>query len=1294
MPLTCQTTKCGLEFKIEVSDSCYNGTSTDRSGENLKHLVESGKLIKGTVVTKDIIPDEQDQIKAKLLHWSDHLKLDLILTTGGTGFACRDVTPEATKAVLEKEALGLTVAMLKGSLEITPMAMLTRLVCGTRGGTLIINLPGSTKGSAECFQIASVAIPHAVDLLRGHKSSVEKTHSALHAEGIKTASGSLHSHPQLSTECQRNISKFHITPSASSKMTTGDSEFPASQALDTSKNILDQASSSNLLMWKALLSLPKEVQMSLMNTFSSASTSVPMNQLTTAQQGNTTPHLSSPSEVHCPTSRGHHFVNSIHSSLGSVNALPSNIQVVRPQIMAMNPGRCATGLSDSSSTATSSAHSQYHDNASVVSGLSPPTSSNVPSRMNSSQSHSTLPTSTQLWQKNRNHQLSTRWLQETQTHHSAGSNLLNSKHYGSASGAQKCPRTGVPVQTTCSGVGQTESLVSHDKVKSCPIPSLLAYTSSQSHNVSTSSPSPETSIRGSNSTHNALHSGYDSEGHSRSENISAREIKPVVHSSVNSVVQVFLPSSGHSNSNRTYTTDGGLFLNQQAQCLNMPEFRQANQRITTLDTVLSSPTHAQTFSDVSDDMEVSVEETGSYLNEKHGCQLLSEREIISHHIGHNNHGNPDMDNSPTHNHIGPKKLIVGDLKRESQQFTKTSAVEEIHSFDCQTSTGTWAKPSESMISSIKSAKIHYLKTKGELLYVPVGTSLKSFINEHPLVQGIYLHKGKREIKKQLAQLCRQCDVGDQMTSWRRGKEILERNRFDDYFDLTEEGKKEQEDVLASRKRDQYVVNWYVWCPGHSNCKRKCGGFGVCVDKCKGMMHKQDRHNCSLMINMKLFLSDLSAWRVNITGSHVPPGSGITWVPPVLYKLQSLCGQNKEESGSRTALKNSPSKALQKKTGPQGSPAPVGHSFPPALSLTNPSPAKLGRVVNQTAKASATIPSKKRISKMLSSLRRRMQERQSSLKNSAARRVESIIVPGDQDSGQLSSCDKSVSWCEGNSCTQASMVVQRDADHVFSASAKHLVPRNLKNIFDSFSEQMGSGIGIQKKCHDDAGGQTVGLVTPVTSLIPGDDVVSSHKLNADTNLDGIRHCDSDISVTCDLDQPYLNANTLCEILQQANSQDMFESQADSSSVAVSCHSDHLHSEPLKSSDVTGTDLSLHWSDAAALGGPTQSTFHISNKLSQVLPSSSMPAMIMSSTYESSPSQAYLKSESEAIASIVQSLCGASDYHTMQAIALHDPLLNPQYKDDLAINDLDNVNGMHLLESLPSYQEATASLAHQL
>ncbi|CAG5134814.1 unnamed protein product, partial [Candidula unifasciata] len=207
---------------LTVSDSCFNGTAIDRSGESLKQLVESGKFISATVVTKDILPDEYDQIKAKLLHWSDNLKLDLILTTGGTGFSLRDVTPEATKAVLEREALGMTVAMLKGSLEITPLAMLTRLTCGTRGRTLIINLPGSTKGSAECFEIASKGIPHAVDLLRGHKQSVEKTHITLQSEGIRSAHGSHHHQHsgdhghKLTGHCghSKSVDSGHHQPSA------------------------------------------------------------------------------------------------------------------------------------------------------------------------------------------------------------------------------------------------------------------------------------------------------------------------------------------------------------------------------------------------------------------------------------------------------------------------------------------------------------------------------------------------------------------------------------------------------------------------------------------------------------------------------------------------------------------------------------------------------------------------------------------------------------------------------------------------------------------------------------------------------------------------------------------------------------------------------------------------------------------------------------------------------------------------------------------------------------------------
>ncbi|XP_005090817.2 gephyrin [Aplysia californica] len=200
---------------LTVSDSCFNGTATDRSGENLKQVVESRKLFNGRVITKDILPDEQEQIKNKLLHWSDHLKLDLILTTGGTGFAPRDVTPEATKSVIEKEAPGMIVAMLKGSLEITPLAMLSRPVCGTRGCTLIINLPGSTKGSSECLQLVSAGIPHAVDLLRGHKPGVEKTHATLQAEGIRSVHGGHHSHSQHSHgsahEGHRGHNVFHAS---------------------------------------------------------------------------------------------------------------------------------------------------------------------------------------------------------------------------------------------------------------------------------------------------------------------------------------------------------------------------------------------------------------------------------------------------------------------------------------------------------------------------------------------------------------------------------------------------------------------------------------------------------------------------------------------------------------------------------------------------------------------------------------------------------------------------------------------------------------------------------------------------------------------------------------------------------------------------------------------------------------------------------------------------------------------------------------------------------------------------
>ncbi|XP_059811339.1 gephyrin isoform X8 [Hypanus sabinus] len=164
---------------LTVSDSCFRNLAEDRSGINLKDLVQDPSLLGGTVSAYKIVPDEVDEIKETLIEWCDDKELNLILTTGGTGFAPRDVTPEATKEVIEREAPGMALAMLMGSLNVTPLGMLSRPVCGIRGKTLIINLPGSKKGSQECFQFILPALPHAIDLLRDAVVKVKEVHDEL-----------------------------------------------------------------------------------------------------------------------------------------------------------------------------------------------------------------------------------------------------------------------------------------------------------------------------------------------------------------------------------------------------------------------------------------------------------------------------------------------------------------------------------------------------------------------------------------------------------------------------------------------------------------------------------------------------------------------------------------------------------------------------------------------------------------------------------------------------------------------------------------------------------------------------------------------------------------------------------------------------------------------------------------------------------------------------------------------------------------------------------------------------------
>jgi gephyrin len=202
---------------LTVSDSRSSGEAEDRSGPQLRRLLCHSLNVPDDDVETACVPDDVHKIQEVLRRWSDGLGLSLILTTGGTGFASRDVTPEATRGVLTKEAPGLTIAMITGSLAITPLAMLSRPVCGIRNSTLIINLPGSTKGSKECFELVLPALPHALELLSG-SPQVTVTHSQM-----QTAPSNRHtSHVCPHGHHQHSNSHQHQESTAQGKRTKED----------------------------------------------------------------------------------------------------------------------------------------------------------------------------------------------------------------------------------------------------------------------------------------------------------------------------------------------------------------------------------------------------------------------------------------------------------------------------------------------------------------------------------------------------------------------------------------------------------------------------------------------------------------------------------------------------------------------------------------------------------------------------------------------------------------------------------------------------------------------------------------------------------------------------------------------------------------------------------------------------------------------------------------------------------------------------------------------------------------
>ena len=153
------TYRCGI---ITVSDKGASGERADASGAVIREILQNAGL---SVIAYEVIPDDLETIKSRLLYFADELKAELILTTGGTGFSPRDVTPEATKTVIEREAPGVCEAIRIHSLGITNRAMLSRAMCGIRAQSVILNLPGSPKAVAESLEYIFDTLLHGLDIL-------------------------------------------------------------------------------------------------------------------------------------------------------------------------------------------------------------------------------------------------------------------------------------------------------------------------------------------------------------------------------------------------------------------------------------------------------------------------------------------------------------------------------------------------------------------------------------------------------------------------------------------------------------------------------------------------------------------------------------------------------------------------------------------------------------------------------------------------------------------------------------------------------------------------------------------------------------------------------------------------------------------------------------------------------------------------------------------------------------------------------------------------------------------------
>jgi len=149
---------------LTVSDRCARGEAADASGPAVREALEE---FGAEIVESALVADEAGSIKERLTRWSDEMRADVVFTVGGTGLGPRDVTPEATEAVLDRRVPGIAEAMRAGSLTKTRWAVLSRATAGVRGRTLIVNLPGSPRGARECVELVLPVLEHAVEMMAG-----------------------------------------------------------------------------------------------------------------------------------------------------------------------------------------------------------------------------------------------------------------------------------------------------------------------------------------------------------------------------------------------------------------------------------------------------------------------------------------------------------------------------------------------------------------------------------------------------------------------------------------------------------------------------------------------------------------------------------------------------------------------------------------------------------------------------------------------------------------------------------------------------------------------------------------------------------------------------------------------------------------------------------------------------------------------------------------------------------------------------------------------------------------------